>query len=153
MTISETYVVTQKNLKINLILIPIMLKNKPNSNLSFSEVTIHTILSIIDFLKPKTSSGMDEISNKTLTPLRNEINAPRTVIINQMLYTGPFSDAPKVWKVIQLHKKDDKQLFSNYKPIFLLPSISKIFERAILIQLTEYLNNIDNILHYNQYGF
>ena len=46
------------------------LKNKPNSNLSFSEVTIHTVLSIIYFLKPKTSSGMDEISNKTLKVLK-----------------------------------------------------------------------------------
>ena len=49
------------------------LKNKPNSKLSFSEVTIHTVLSIIDSLKPKTSSGMDEISNKTLEALKNEI--------------------------------------------------------------------------------
>ena len=128
------------------------LKNKPNSNLSFSEVTIHTVLSIIDSLKPKTSSGMDEISNKTLKVLKNEIAAPLTVIINQMLYTGIFPDALKVSKVIPLYKKDDKQLFSNYRPISLLPSISKIFEKVILIQLTEYLNN-NNILHKNQYGF
>ena len=66
------------------------LKNKPNSNLSFSEVTIHTVLSIIDFLKPKTSSGMDEISNKTLKVLKNEIAAPLTVLINQMLYQEYF---------------------------------------------------------------
>ena len=90
------------------------LKNKPNSNLSFNEVTIHTVLSIIDSLKPKTSSGMDEISNKTLKALKNEIAAPLTVIINQMLYTGIFPDALKISKVIPLYKKDDKQLFSNY---------------------------------------
>ena len=84
---------------------------------------------------------MDEISNKTLKVLKNEIAAPLTVIINQMLYTGIFPDALKVSKVIPLYKKDDKQLFSNYRPISLLPSISKIFEKVILIQLTEYLNN------------
>ena len=95
---------------------------------------------------------MDEISNKTLKVLKNEIAAPLTVIINQMLYTGIFPDALKVSKVIPLYKKDDKQLLSNYRPISLLPSISKIFEKVILIQLTEYLNN-NNILHKNQYGF
>ena len=95
---------------------------------------------------------MDEIFNKTLKVLKNEIAAPLTVIINQMLYTGIFPDALKVSKVIPLYKKDDKQLFSNYRPISLLPSISKIFEKVILIQLTEYLNN-NNILHKNQYGF
>ena len=109
-------------------------------------------MSIIDSLKPKTSSGMDEISNKTLKVLKNEIAAPLTVIINQMLYTGIFPDALKVSKVIPLYKKDDKQLFSIYRPISLLLSISKIFEKVILIQLTEYLNN-NNILHKNQYGF
>ena len=72
---------------------------------SFSEVTIHTVLSIIDSLKPKMSSGMDEISNKTLKALKNEIAAPLTVIINQMLYTGIFPDALKISKVIPLYKK------------------------------------------------
>ena len=84
---------------------------------------------------------MDEISSKTLKVLKNEIAAPLTVINNQMLYTGIFPDALKVSKVIPLYKKDDQQLFSNYRPISLLPSISKIFEKVIVIQLTEYLNN------------
>ena len=92
-------------------------------------------------------------ANITLKTLRNEIAAPLTVIINQILYTGPFPNAVKVSKVIPLYKEDDKQLFSNYRPILsLLPSISKISEKVILIQLSEYLNN-NNILHKNQYGF
>ena len=78
------------------------LKNKPNPNLRFSEITINTVLSIIDSLKPKTSSGIDEISNKTLKTLINEIAAPLTVITNQMLRTGTFPDALKVSKVIPL---------------------------------------------------
>ena len=45
---------------------------------------------------------MDEISNKTLKALKNEIAAPLTVIINQMLYTGMFPDALKISKVIPL---------------------------------------------------
>ena len=41
---------------------------------------------------------------------------------------------------------------SNYRPISLLPSVSKIFERAIMIQLTEYLED-NKLIHINQYGF
>ena len=50
-------------------------------------------------------AGMDEISNKTLKVLKNEIAAPLTVIINQMLYTGIFPDALKVSKVIPLYNR------------------------------------------------
>ena len=128
------------------------LNNKPKSKLCFKEITAEVTLTIINDLKPKSSSGIDEISNKTLKYLKNEIAAPLTIIINQMLHSGIFPDALKVSKVIPLYKKDDKQLFSNYRPISLLPSISKIFEKVILLQLTEYLDK-NNILHQNQYGF
>ena len=113
------------------------LKNKPKSKLYFKEITLDINLSIIDSLKPKTSCGIDEISNKTLKYLKNVIAALLTIIINQMLNSGIFPDALKVSKVISLYKKDDKQVFSNYRPISLLPSISKIFEKVILLQLTE----------------
>ena len=128
------------------------LKNKPKSKFNFKEITLDITLSIIDSLKPKTSCGIDEISNKTLKYLKNVIAAPLTIIINQMLNSGIFPDALKVSKVIPLYKKDDKQVFSNYRPISLLPSISKIFEKVILLQLIEYLV-INNIIHKNQYGF
>ena len=122
------------------------LKNKPRSKLNFKEITLDITLFIIDSLKSKTSCGIEEISNKTLKYLKNVIAAPLTIIINQMLNSGIFS------YVIPLYKKDDKQVFSNYRPISLLPSISKIFEKVILLQLTEYLV-INNIIHGNQYGF
>ena len=128
------------------------LKNKPKSKFNFKDITLDITLSIIDSLKPKTSYGIDEISNKTLKYLKNVIAAPLTIIINQMLNSGIFPDALKVSKVIPLYKKDDKQVFSNYRPISLLPSISKIFEKVILLQLIEYLV-INNIIHKNQYGF
>ena len=61
-----------------------------------------------------------------------------------MLHSGIFPDALKVSKVIPL--------YTNYRPISLLASISKIFEKVTLLQLTEYLDK-NNILHQNQYGF
>ena len=69
-----------------------------------------------------------------------------------MLKTGTFSQLLKTSKVIPLYKKGDSSNLSNNGPIALLPSISKIFEKAILTQLTEYLEN-NSIIHPYQYGF
>ena len=61
-----------------------------------------------------------------------------------MLNVGIFPDFPKVSKHIPLHKKDNPVSFSNYRPISLLLSISKIFEKAIFKQLVDDLeeNNL-----------
>ena len=69
-----------------------------------------------------------------------------------MLKTGTFPELLKSSKVIHLYKKGYNLNLSNYKPIPLLPSFSKIFEKAILTQLIEYLEN-NSIIHPHQYGF
>ena len=69
-----------------------------------------------------------------------------------MLTTGIFSDAFKLSKVIPLFKKGDSSLLVNYRPISLLPTISKVFERVIHDQMYEYFNQF-NLLSEQQYGF
>ena len=61
-----------------------------------------------------------------------------------MLYSGIFPEQLKVSKITPLHKANDKLLLTNYRPIALLPSISKIFEYILLEQLTNYFT--ENIL-------
>ena len=95
---------------------------------------------IINSLKPKVSTGIDSISNKLLKEVKEAIEIPITIIINQMLMTGIFPNLLKISKVIPLYKKDDNTNMSNYRPIALVPSISKIFEKVILLQLTKYLD-------------
>ena len=69
-----------------------------------------------------------------------------------MLTTGIFPDAFKLSKVIPLFKKGDSSLLVNYRPISLLPTISKIFEKVIHDQLYEYFDKY-NLLAEQQYGF
>ena len=69
-----------------------------------------------------------------------------------MLSVGICPDLLKISKVILLYKKDDLVNFSNYRPISLLTSISKIFEKAIFMQLADYLEE-DNLMYIFQYGF
>ena len=65
------------------------------------------------------------------------------MMINQMLTTVIFSDAFKLSKVIQLYKTGDSSLLVNYRPISLLPTISKIFEKFIHYQLYEYFDKFN----------
>ena len=51
-----------------------------------------------------------------------------------------------------LHRKGDKSCFNNYRPISILPTISKVYERVIYTQLYHYFN-VNNLLTEQQYGF
>ena len=103
-------------------------------------------------MENKTSCGVDGISNSLLKSIKSEIVQPVTVLINQMLTTGIFPDKLKNAKVVPLYKKGDNTLFSNYRPISILPSLSKIFERIVYSQLYAYFE-CNKLLYSSQYGF
>ena len=69
-----------------------------------------------------------------------------------MLNTGYFPDNLKVAKLFPIFKKEDPSLCNNYRPISLLPAISKIFERFIFKQLHDYFTD-NNLFYQHQYGF
>ena len=127
--------------------------NKPsNIDFTFEPTSENDIYNIINNLKNKNSTGKDEISNKLLKSIKHIISKPLSVIINQSLVTGIFPNALKISKVIPLYKKGDKQYLSNYRPISLLPTISKVFERVLYTQIYDHFN-INSLLCEEQYGF
>ena len=69
-----------------------------------------------------------------------------------MLLTGISPDVLKLSKIILLFKKGDSFLLVNYRPISLLPTISKVFERVIHDEMYEYFNQC-NLLAEQHYGF
>ena len=71
---------------------------------------------------------------------------------NQSLNTGIFPEKLKIAKVMPIHKKGSLNDISNYRPISLLPSISKILEKLIFKQLSTYLNE-HKLLYDSQYVF
>ena len=93
-----------------------------------------SILKIINELPNKFGTGFNDISMTLLKAIKTEI------IFNQSLNTGIFPAKLKVAKVIPIHKKGSLNDISNYRPISLLPSISKILEKIIFKQLSTYLN-------------
>ena len=125
---------------------------KTNCTLIFQAITIDTTSRIIHSVKPKTSTCVDSVFNKLLKFAKNPISEPLTIIINQMLRVGIFPDLLKISKDVPIYKKDDNTNLSNYRPISLLPSMSKIFEKGVLEQLFTYLDD-NNLIHRHQYGF
>ena len=73
-------------------------------------------------------------------------------MINQTLFTGKFPDQLKIAKVIPCFKKGDTFSCDNYRPISLLPSFSKIFEKVIFHQVLEYFTS-NNLFYKSQHGF
>ena len=119
--------------------------------LPFHTLTLKTP-KIIEKLEPKASSVLDGQSSKLLKPISNILAPILSVIINQSLYTGIFPDKLKIAKVLPLFQKGDAWLMENYRPISLLSTLSKVFERVVFEQLFEYLNS-NNLLYQSQYGF
>ena len=79
------------------------------------------------------------------------ISKPLTLIINQMLNAGIFPDNLKIAKALPLYNIGDG-LFTNYRPISLLSSVFKIFERVIFNQLIQYFDRY-KLLYKSQDGF
>ena len=127
------------------------LLNQNDNNFTFKLIGEDFVSKLIDDLDSKNSTGCDGLSNTLLKSIKLNLVKPITLIVNQMLTTGIFPDKLKIAKVIPLFKKGDKSIFSNYKPISLLPSISKLFEKVIYQQLYKYFED-SNLFYESQYG-
>lgn len=118
----------------------------------FNSVSISDIVKVITQLPNKTSYGYDGLSIKLIKKIKNAISEPMMALFNQSIHSGVFPDSLKIAKVIPVYKKGDKRLLDNYRPISILPALSKIFERIMFNQLTKYLIDYQ-ILFSGQYGF
>ena len=109
------------------------------------------IIDAANKLKPKTSSGHDDISTKLMKEAIQNIILPITHIINRSFASGIFPNKVKRAKVIPIYKSSSQNELKNYRPISLLPDFSKLIEKIMLKKLCR--TSIKNILYKHQYGF
>lgn len=86
---------------------------------------------IIQNLKNKRSHGIDELPPSLIRQCADELAVPFCVLINQSFDEGTFPDQLKKAIIKPLFKKNSKTDPNNYRPIALLPTASKIFEKAM----------------------
>ena len=123
-----------------------------NQQFKFSEMSETRILNFIKNMKPKSSFGEDCISNNLLKLISVTIIKPLKHLINLSLMTGYFPDQFKVAKVVPIYKDSDPHELSNYRPISLLNSLSRLFESIVCFQVTGFAEACD-IFYEHQYGF
>ena len=119
---------------------------------SFTDVTREETFKTIKTLKNKKSTGFDNMNNFILKQIGDIVANPIAEIMNMCIAQGSFPDSLKTAKLVPIFKKGSLWEVSNYRPISLLPAISKIFEKLINTQLTEQIEDND-ILPNTQFGF
>lgn len=119
---------------------------------AFREVTYIEVRHILNSLKNSNSKDIYGLNTALIKSIKNHIIIPLTKLINESLMTGIFPDLLKIASVIPVFKKGDPDDINNYRPISLLPIISKIFEKIMKTQITEYLER-NKILYKFQFGF
>ena len=89
------------------------------------------IKDVISTLKPKLSSGVDNIPMKIIKHIPDTIVELLAWIFNMSIEQGQYPTRFKTAKVTPIFKKGNRKFANNYRPISLLPGFSKILERII----------------------
>jgi hypothetical protein len=124
-----------------------------NSNSMFMyPTTPNEILKICSTLKNSNSSGDDDISNNLLKQIIPSICDVLSHIFNLSLTTGVVPSLLKQANITPVFKAGDRHDVTNYRPISILTSISKILEKVAYTRIFNLINK-HNILTPHQFGF
>ena len=124
----------------------------PNKEFELNQTTEEIIESILESLNIDKAAGIDNISCKFLKDGLDILKRPICDICNLSIKLAKFPSQCKIAKVKPLFKKGSKTDPKNYRPISLLPIISKIIEKVIHDQTQNFLES-SNILCRYQSGF
>ena len=128
------------------------LSNPCSEQFVFGNVTPTIIEDALRKLKSKNSAGPDKVSSSLLKFMAGTIMNPLCHIFNLSFKTGYIPSCLKTALVKPIFKKGATNQFTNYRPISLLSSFSKLLEKIAANQIMKYLNKF-KLLYEHQYGF
>ena len=96
------------------------------------------VLKHLKKLNRKSAMGLDEIPPLFLKDTAYVISKPLAHIINCSLMSGVVPNDFKRARVVPVYKSSAHDNFDNYRPISVLPAISKILEKCVHSQLIEF---------------
>ena len=108
--------------------------NPSISSFSLTETNVGVVHRLIKSLVLNKATGLDGISSR-LREAADIVVSSLTNIVNLSIRSGVFPDKWEVAKVLPVYKDDIKSEASNYRPISILPIVSKIIEKIIFNQL------------------
>ena len=110
------------------------------------------IINTVKAFGNKNSLDCHGLNMSLIKQIIGPIAKPFAHICNLSFESGEFPDSMKVAKVVPLFKSGQNNIFTNYRPVSLLPQFSKILEKLFNKRLDKFLNKY-NILSESQYGF
>ena len=127
------------------------IKGNYANSLFFAPVSSADVEEIILTLRNKPGN-INTFSTSVLKRIRRKVSHVLCHIFNLSSRTGIFPDCFKLARVTPIPKGGDSTNAGNYRPISVLPILSKIFEKVVYKQLYTYFEQ-NNILYKHQYGF
>ena len=128
------------------------LSNPADQSILLYRINSNEIKDAISNLKNSNSSSHDDITSKFV-----KISLPILIpalekVFNLSVSTGIYPSNLKIAKVIPIYKKGDSKSVNNYRPISILSTLNKIFEKILHARLIKYIDDC-NILYKYQFGF
>ena len=117
---------------------------KPISEIEVEKIVVSS--------KNNTSTGPDNTSAKLIKLSVVAIVPTFTKFMNRCIQEGYFPSCLKFARVMPLYKDGSANVFENYRPMYLLHPLAKIFERVFYNRMVFYIKKF-NLLNPNQFGF
>ena len=112
----------------------------------FDPVTPNELSEISNSFRSGKSAGHDRIAISIIKQSIQIIAEPLSHIINLSITRGIVPDQMKIARVVPLFKAGDRSLFTNYRPVSILPSFSKFLEKVLYSRFYNYLCKLENSL-------
>ena len=116
---------------------------KNDKSISLNPTNCVEVTMLILKLPNKKSSGYDNIDNILLKSIK-DVSEKLASLFNLSMSAGVFPEMMKLAEVVPLYKSKERFLTSNYRPISLLITISKILEKIIYKEHTNFWTKITN---------
>ena len=129
-----------------------LLATKTQHTFEMITVSEHDVILALNEISQNKACGPDLVSPLILKQHRKVLAKPLSKLFNISLNTGIYPENWKLSNVIPIHKKGDRSLTSNYRPISLTSHIGKTFERIIHKYILQYMNE-NNLIYSHQSGF
>ena len=120
--------------------------------LIFNHVSTEEILLILQEIQLNKAAGIDSINGRFFKHGAKRLANPIAQLCNLSITLGTFPKECKIAKLVPVFKKGSKVDPKNYRPISLLPVVSKVIEKVIFNQIINFISE-NNILFELQSGF
>lgn len=121
-------------------------------NFKFRPVEPNELIDAANRLSNSDSKDVYNMSNNLIKCIIHSIAKPLTFCINNFLQNGTFPDVLKISRICPVFKRGQMDYPGNYRPIAIIPVISKLVEILVHNQVSKYFED-NNLFDPNQFGF